>query len=39
MTLPVIKSDSLYQFLRQEDLKGFNEQRDKLVTSQLKSGN
>jgi len=38
MTKPVIKSDPLYQLLRQEDIKGFNEQRDKLDTSQLKSG-
>jgi uncharacterized protein YjbI with pentapeptide repeats len=38
MSKPVIKSDPLYQLLRQEDIKGFNEQRAELDTSQLKSG-
>ena len=27
---PVIKQDPLYQLLRTEDIKGFNEQRDRL---------
>jgi hypothetical protein len=38
MDKPRIKKDPLYQLLRQEDIRGFNEQRDKLDTSQLKSG-
>ena len=38
MTKPEIKQDPLYQLLRNEDIKGFNEQRDKLDTGQLKSG-
>jgi len=38
MNKPVIKSDPLYQLLRNEDIKSFNEQRDKLDTSELKSG-
>ena len=38
MDKPQIKSDPLYQLLRQEDIKGFNEQRDQLDTSNLKSG-
>ena len=38
MEKPSIKSDPLYQLLRQEDIKGFNEQRDKLDTSNLCSG-
>jgi uncharacterized protein YjbI with pentapeptide repeats len=35
---PVIKQDPLYQLLRTEDIKGFNEQRDQLDTSELKNG-
>ena len=35
---PVIKQDPLYQLLRTEDIKGFNEQRDILDSSNLKSG-
>lgn len=38
MNKPVIKTDPLYQLLRQEDVKGFNQQRDSLDTSELKSG-
>ena len=38
MNKPVIKTDPLYQLLRNEDIKGFNEQRDKLDTGELKSG-
>ncbi|MCB1842984.1 MAG: pentapeptide repeat-containing protein [Halioglobus sp.] len=38
MSKPVIKQDPLYQLLRNEDIKAFNEQRDKLDASQLKSG-
>ena len=38
MKKPVIKQDPLYQLLRNEDIKGFNEQRDKLDNSELKSG-
>ncbi len=38
MNKPVIKSDPLYQLLRNEDIKGFNEMRGKLDTSELKSG-
>ncbi len=38
MTKPVIKSDPLYQMLRNEDVKAFNEARDTLDTSELKSG-
>ena len=38
MEKPVIKKDPLYQLLRNEDIKGFNEQRDELDTSELKSG-
>ncbi len=38
MTKPEIKLDPLYQMLRQEDVKAFNEARDKLSTSELKSG-
>lgn len=38
MNKPVIKPDPLYQLLRNEDIKAFNEQRDKLDTSDLKSG-
>lgn len=38
MTKPVIKTDPLYRLLRNEDIKSFNEQRDKLDTSELRSG-
>lgn len=38
MDKPVIKQDPLYQLLRNEDIKGFNEQRDNLDTSELKNG-
>ena len=38
MEKPVIKRDPLYQLLRIEDIKGFNEQREQLDTSELKSG-
>ncbi len=38
MQKPKIKQDPLYQLLRNEDLKAFNEQRDKLDTGELKSG-
>jgi len=38
MSKPLIKEDPLYQMLRQEDIKGFNEAREQLDTSQLKSG-
>lgn len=38
MDKPVIKQDPLYQLLRTEDIKGFNEQRDKLNTDELKNG-
>mgnify|MGYP003630657241 FL=1 len=38
MDKPVIKQDPLYQLLRTEDIKGFNEQRDKLNTNELKNG-
>jgi uncharacterized protein YjbI with pentapeptide repeats len=38
MDKPVIKQDPLYQLLRMEDIEGFNEQRDTLDTSELKSG-
>jgi uncharacterized protein YjbI with pentapeptide repeats len=38
MDKPVIKQDPLYQLLRNEDIKGFNEQRDQLDTSELKNG-
>ena len=38
MDKPVIKQDPLYQLLRNEDIEGFNEQRDTLDTSELKSG-
>jgi uncharacterized protein YjbI with pentapeptide repeats len=38
MDKPVIKQDPLYQLLRTEDIKGFNEQRDHLDTSELKNG-
>ena len=38
MKKPVIKQDPLYQLLRNEDIDGFNAQRDALDTSELKSG-
>lgn len=38
MKKPEIKTDPLYQLLRQEDIKGFNDQRDSLDSSELKSG-
>ena len=38
MDKPVIKQDPLYQLLRTEDIKGFNEQRDQLDTRELKNG-
>ena len=38
MKKPVIKQDPLYQLLRNEDIKSFNEQRDTLDSSELKSG-
>jgi uncharacterized protein YjbI with pentapeptide repeats len=38
MDKPVIKLDPLYQLLRTEDIKGFNEQRDQLDSSELRNG-
>ena len=38
MDKPVIKKDPIYQLLRNEDIKVFNEQRDKLDTSELNNG-
>jgi uncharacterized protein YjbI with pentapeptide repeats len=38
MQKPLIKDDPLYQMLRQEDIKSFNEARDRLDTGELKSG-
>ena len=38
MDKPVIKQDPLYQLLRTEDIKGFNDQRDNLDTGELKNG-
>jgi uncharacterized protein YjbI with pentapeptide repeats len=38
MNKPVIKQDPLYQLLRNEDIKEFNDQRDKLDSGELKSG-
>ena len=38
MSKPTISDDPLYQLLRSEDIKAFNEQRDKLDASRLKSG-
>ncbi|MDP4651976.1 MAG: pentapeptide repeat-containing protein [Haliea sp.] len=38
MNKPEIKQDPLYQLLRNEDIKGFNEQRDTLDSSELRSG-
>jgi len=38
MDKPVIKQDPLYQLLRTENIKDFNEQRDHLDTTELKNG-
>ena len=38
MSKPTISDDPLYQLLRNEDVKAFNEQRGTLDTSRLKSG-
>ncbi len=38
MEKPEIKDDPLYQLLRNEDIEGFNAQRDVMDTSQLRSG-
>jgi uncharacterized protein YjbI with pentapeptide repeats len=38
MDKPVIKQDPLYQLLRNENIEEFNEQRDTLDCSELKSG-
>lgn len=38
MNKPYIKQDPLYQLLRNEDIKGFNEQRDQIDSSELRSG-
>lgn len=38
MDKPHIKTDPLYQLLRQEDVKAFNEQRDSLDCSKLRNG-
>lgn len=38
MNKPVIKQDPLFQLLRNENIKGFNEQRDQLDSTELKSG-
>ena len=38
MDKPVIKQDPLYQLLRTEDIKGFNEQRNQLDVGELKNG-
>ncbi len=38
MDKPYIKTDPLYRLLRDEDIKAFNEQRDQIDTSELKSG-
>lgn len=38
MNKPVIKQDPLYRLLRNEDIKAFNEQRDTLDSSELRSG-
>jgi len=38
MDKPVIKQDPLYQLLRNEDIKAFNQRRHELDTSELKSG-
>ena len=38
MSKPAISDDPLYQLLRNENIKGFNEQRDKINADNLKSG-
>ncbi len=38
MSKPTISDDPLYQLLRSEQIREFNEQRDKLDASKLKSG-
>ena len=38
MDKPVIKQDPLYQLLRTENIKDFNEQRKKLDTGELRNG-
>lgn len=38
MTKPVIKQDPLYKLLRNEDVAAFNEARDTMDTSELRSG-
>lgn len=38
MSKPTISDDPLYQLLRSEQIREFNEQRDTLDTSKLKSG-
>lgn len=38
MDKPFIKQDPLYQLLRNEDIKAFNEQRDSVDTSELRQG-
>jgi uncharacterized protein YjbI with pentapeptide repeats len=38
MSKPTIKDDPLYQLLRNENIKEFNEQRDTLDTSHLRGG-
>jgi uncharacterized protein YjbI with pentapeptide repeats len=38
MSKPTISDDPLYQLLRSEDIKAFNEQREKIDASHLKSG-
>ncbi|MEM1113425.1 MAG: pentapeptide repeat-containing protein [Pseudomonadota bacterium] len=38
MNKPEIKQDPLYQLLRNEDIKRFNEQREELDSSHLQSG-
>ncbi|MEM0953655.1 MAG: pentapeptide repeat-containing protein [Pseudomonadota bacterium] len=38
MTKPTISDDPLYQYLRNEQIKEFNEQRNSLDTSRLRSG-
>ncbi len=38
MNKPTISDDPLYQLLRNEDIRGFNEQRNTLDASRLRSG-
>ena len=38
MSKPTISDDPLYQLLRNEQIREFNEQRDQLDTSRLRSG-